>query len=58
MALSRAPLPDENGLARGFLQTQAARLGRTAGTPAQAASEAFTHFCQVLLETNEFVYLP
>ena len=58
VALSRAPLPEESALASAFLQTQTGRLGGASRTPAQAASEAFAHFCQVLLETNEFVYLP
>ena len=58
VALSRAPLPEESGLARGFLQSQATRLENASGTPAQAASEALANLCQVLLETNEFVYLP
>jgi hypothetical protein len=51
-------LPEESALASAFLQTQTGRLGGASRTPAQAASEAFAHFCQVLLETNEFVYLP
>jgi hypothetical protein len=55
-ALSRAPLPEEIELARGFLQAQAARLGGE--TPAKKTAQAFAQFCQVLLETNEFVYRP
>jgi hypothetical protein len=43
-------------LARGFLQAQAARLGGE--TPAKKTAQAFAQFCQVLLETNEFVYRP
>jgi hypothetical protein len=58
VALSRAPLPEESALASDFLQAQTGRLGGASRTPTQAASEAFAHFCQVLLETNEFVYLP
>jgi hypothetical protein len=58
VALSRPPLPEESALARVFLQSQAARLGVASGTAGGAVSEAFTHFCQVLLQTNEFVYLP
>jgi hypothetical protein len=58
VALSRAPLPEESGLARDFLQSQATRLGGASATAAQAVSEAFTQLCQVLLETNEFVYRP
>ncbi len=58
IALGRAPEPDEVELARGFLRAQAARLGAGSKTPAQTAPEAFAHFCQVLLQTNEFAYLP
>jgi mono/diheme cytochrome c family protein len=58
MALGRPPEPEELALARGFLQAQAARIGAGAKTPPQTAPEAFAHFCQVLLQTNEFAYLP
>jgi mono/diheme cytochrome c family protein len=57
MALGRAPLQDEMELARGFLKSQAGLLGK-AKSPAQGEPEAFAQFCQVLLETNEFVYRP
>jgi hypothetical protein len=58
VALSRAPSPEERELASGFLQSQPTRLQNASKTAAQTASEAFTQLCQVLLETNEFVYRP
>jgi hypothetical protein len=57
MALGRAPLAEEIEMALGFLKSQAGLLGK-AKSPAQAEPEAFAQFCQVLLETNEFVYRP
>ena len=57
-ALGREPAPEEARLAAGFLHEQAARTGDNAKTAAGAAPVGFAQFCQVLLQTNEFVYLP
>ncbi len=56
-ALGRGPDPQETHLAQAFLEAQTARTGG-AKSPAQSPPPALTHFCQVLLQTNEFVYLP
>jgi hypothetical protein len=53
-ALGRPPSAEELEAAGAFLKEQ------SAGEPNRwpAASKAFAGFCQVLLETNEFAYLP
>ncbi len=57
-ALGREPDADETRLATGFLHARAARSGDNAKPPAGATPGTFAQFCQVLLQTNEFVYLP
>ena len=57
-ALGRAPDPEETRLASRFLQAQSTYFKEHAKATTKAVPEGFTHFCQVLLQTNEFAYLP
>jgi hypothetical protein len=59
LALTRSPAADELELTRRFLGRQRERaLAEPDKTPAQAEEEAFFHVCQMLLNTNEFLYVP
>jgi hypothetical protein len=57
-AFGRGPDREEATLAQGFLTAQSARDGAGAKSPPNTPPPAFARFCQVLLQTNEFVYLP
>jgi len=59
LALARSPTPDEVALTRLLLAKQFQRLlEQPATTPAQADEQAFVHACHMLLNTNEFLYVP
>ncbi|MBI3119613.1 MAG: hypothetical protein HYZ00_13040, partial [Candidatus Hydrogenedentes bacterium] len=54
LALGRAPADDELAQSLDFLQQQTQRHSEAG---AQAGYAAFTDFCQVVLNLNEFVYV-
>jgi hypothetical protein len=57
-AFGRSPLPAESAAACSFLRTHSEELAADGKQPAEATAQALADFCQVLFETNEFVYLP
>ncbi len=57
VALNRLPTADEVGEATGFLSAQATRYRDAGKTETEAATAALTDFCQVLLASNEFLYV-
>ncbi len=59
LALCRPPRPDEITAGRELLAKQAARYQEQEKlTPEQAADAALTNLCQMLLNTNEFLFVP
>jgi hypothetical protein len=59
LVLARPPTPDEADLARGLLARQRERISAEPGTTAdQARDRAVFHLCLMLLNTNEFLYVP
>lgn len=59
IALGRWPTSEETELSRGLLSKQRERLLTQPGTsPEQAGDQAFVHVCHMLLNTNEFLYVP
>ena len=59
LALGRDPSHDELALSRLLLAKQFQRLLDQPGTtPAQADEQALVHVCHMLLNTNEFLYVP
>jgi hypothetical protein len=59
LSLCRPPNSDEVSASREFLIRQATRYeAQKKLTPEQAADAALTNLCQMLLNTNEFLYVP
>lgn len=59
IALSRPPTLEETEASRALLEKQMQRaLAQPGTTPEQASAEALAHLCQMLLNTNEFLYVP
>jgi hypothetical protein len=59
LSLGRSPSRDELGPSRLLLATQFQRLlEQPDTTPAQADEQALAHLCHMLLNTNEFLYVP
>jgi hypothetical protein len=59
LALARPPAADEIDLAHGLLARQRERILAQAGVTAdQARDQALFHLCLMLLNTNEFLYVP
>ena len=59
LALGRSPTRDELGPSRLLLAKQFQRLLDQPGTtPEQADEQALAHVCHMLLNTNEFLYVP
>jgi hypothetical protein len=59
LALGRSPTRDELGPTRLLLAKQFQRfLDQPGTTPAQADEQALVHVCHMLLNTNEFLYVP
>jgi mono/diheme cytochrome c family protein len=58
LTLSRAPLAEESSEARDFLEAQTARWVAQGESRENAFHRAIADFCQVLFQTNEFVYRP
>jgi hypothetical protein len=58
LALSRPPKAEEIALCGDFVAKQTARF-RSAGVASEQASrDAMSHLCHMLLNTNEFLYVP
>ncbi len=58
MALVRGPTDEERGWAGELIERQTARYGQAPMPPDQAEHQALAHLCQMLLNTNEFLYIP
>jgi hypothetical protein len=59
LSLCRPPNPEEVSASREFLARQATRYeAQKKLTPDQAADASLTNLCQMLLNTNEFLYVP
>jgi hypothetical protein len=59
LALTRLPTADEIDLAQGLLSRHRQRLlTQGASTADQASDRALSHLCHMLLNTNEFLYVP
>jgi hypothetical protein len=59
LALARPPTPDEAGLARSLVARQRERiLAEPDATADQSRNQALFHLCLMLLNTNEFLYVP
>jgi len=57
VAFNRPPTADEVPEAMEFLSAQAIRYRDAGKTETEAATAALTDFCQVLLASNEFLYV-
>ena len=57
VALAREPVESEVAWASELLDRQAERYQQTPMPPAEAAEKALAHLCQLLLNTNEFLYI-
>ena len=58
LALGRRPDGEELAAAQELLAKHAARLQNEAGTSAEQTNAALASLCQMLLNTNEFLYVP
>ncbi|MBI3839449.1 MAG: PSD1 domain-containing protein [Planctomycetia bacterium] len=58
IALARVPDETEVHWAADLLRQQTERYAKTPMPPAEAAERALAHLCQMLLNTNEFLYIP
>jgi len=58
IALGRSPSPQETAWSQDLLARQAAELAATSLTAEAVAEQSLTHFCHMLLNTNEFLYVP
>lgn len=58
IALSRLPTDDEREWAGALLAAQQQRYEQASMPPATAGQKAVAHLCQMLLNTNEFLYIP
>jgi hypothetical protein len=57
LVFSRVPADEEVAWSKSFISDQAANLGVSANGPAKARQLAFANFCQMLLNTSEFLYV-
>ena len=57
VALSREPVESETAWATELLDRQTERYQQMPMPPAEAAEKALAHLCQMLLNTNEFLYI-
>lgn len=57
VALAREPAEAEAAWATELLERQTQRYQQAAMSPAEAADKALAHLCQMLLNTNEFLYI-
>jgi hypothetical protein len=57
LAYCREPEPSELEEAIGFLSTQTQQLSKRAGKKDNPAQLALANFCQILLGSNEFLYV-
>ena len=58
IALSRKPSDVEMQWARQLLEQQTKRYLKKPVAPAEAAHQSLAHLCQMLISTNEFLYIP
>jgi hypothetical protein len=58
VALAREPSDDERTWARELFQQQSERYRQTSLPVAEVEHKALAHVCQMLLNTNEFLYIP
>ncbi|MEX0677452.1 MAG: PSD1 and planctomycete cytochrome C domain-containing protein [Pirellulales bacterium] len=58
IALARAPDDEEARWAAELLARQFTRYQKTPMPPDEASQKALAHLCQMLLNTNEFLYIP
>jgi hypothetical protein len=58
IALSRKPSEVEMQWANQLLERQTERYRQKPVAPAEAAHQALAHLCQMLISTNEFLYIP
>lgn len=58
IALARDPSPRENDWSQQLLSAQAAELTSAQVPPEQAARKSLAHLCHMLLNSNEFIYVP
>ncbi len=58
IALARQPAAEEAPWASELLQRQTERYRQMNVPPAEAAHKALAHLCQMLFNTNEFLYVP
>jgi hypothetical protein len=58
IALARAASEDEVQWASSLLNKQLERYQPSAMTPEASSQQAMAHLCQMLLNTNEFLYIP
>lgn len=58
IALARKPSDNEVRWAHQLLERQAARYQQTSPPTADAVHQALAHLCQMLISTNEFLYIP
>ena len=57
VALSREPVESETAWAIELLDRQTERYQQMPMSPMEAAEKALAHLCQMLLNTNEFLYI-
>jgi hypothetical protein len=57
-ALSRTPKPHETTWCAELLRRQTERAEAAKLSPEQASHQALAHLCHMLLNTNEFLYVP
>ncbi len=57
LVFSRAPATEEIAWSQSFISDQTANLGSGGCEPAKARNLAFVNFCQMLLNTSEFLYV-
>jgi hypothetical protein len=58
IALGRAPTPAEQSSSEAFLAAHAAEESQTGASAEQAAGTALVHLCHMVLNSNEFLYVP
>ncbi len=58
IALGRLPDPEEASWAGELIERQSQRYQRSPMPAAEASQKALAHLCQMLLNTNEFLYVP
>jgi mono/diheme cytochrome c family protein len=58
LALGRSPQPVETRWCAELLDAQAVRARKVSSSTGESELRAMTHLCHVLLNTNEFLYIP